>query len=150
MPRTIPATIKVANPVTADHAELRRSLLPGMIEVLARNERQRRADLAAFEIGAVHEWGDGAPQEADWLGILLAGQTRAQSWVEPARAASVEDAKGLIEAWPRASTSAASRIAPQSHVAGVEHPGRTAEVMLWSGSEDRSRSGESARSIRAC
>ena len=33
-PADDPATIRVANPVTADHSELRRSLLPGMLGVL--------------------------------------------------------------------------------------------------------------------
>ena len=80
------ATIRVANPVTADHSELRRSLLPGLIGVMARNERQRWPDVQVFEIGAVHQWADGGPSEHDDLGLLLAGNWRPQSWVEPARA----------------------------------------------------------------
>ena len=117
-------------PVTADHSELRRSLLPGMLEVLARNERQRRPDVAAFEIGAVHEWVDGEPAEADWLGILLAGNARVQSWVEPARAAGVEDAKGLIESVAARFNLGRISYRATEPRAGVEHPGRTAEVLL--------------------
>ena len=80
-----PATIRVANPVTADHSELRRSLLPGMLGVVARNERQRTPDLAIFEMGNLHEWRGGEPQEAEVLGVMLAGNWRAASWSEPAR-----------------------------------------------------------------
>jgi phenylalanyl-tRNA synthetase beta chain len=124
------ATIRVSNPVAADHAELRRSLLPGLLEALARNERQRRPDMSAFEIGAVHEWTGSEPRESDWLGIILAGNTRTQSFVEPARAASVEDVKGLIEAIAaRFNLGRVSYRVTQPR-AGVEHPGRTGEAML--------------------
>ena len=35
-------TVRVANPVSVDRSELRRSLLPGLLRVVAANERQRR------------------------------------------------------------------------------------------------------------
>ena len=115
-----PATIRVSNPVASDHAELRRSLLPGMLEVVARNERQRRTDVTVFEIGAIHEWTGAEPRESDWLGILLAGK----------RDASVEDAKGLIEALAARFNLGRISYSATSPRAGVEHPGRTAEVVL--------------------
>ena len=49
-------TIRAENPVTVDHSELRRSLIPGHLRVLVENERQRNADIHAFELGALHEW----------------------------------------------------------------------------------------------
>jgi len=130
-----PATIKLANPVTIDHSEMRRSMLPGLLGVLSRNERQRRDDLAIFEVGALHEWRDEAPGQSEVLALLLAGNVRAQSWSEPARPASLDDLKGIVEA-----------IAARAHVerveytaadprAGVEHPGRTALVVAVNGDE---------------
>jgi phenylalanyl-tRNA synthetase beta chain len=115
-----PSTIRVANPVTVDHSELRRSLLPGLLEVLARNERQRRADVAIFEVGAIHEWTGDQPRESDWLGILLAGSA----------AASVDEAKGLIESLTARFNLGRITYAATSARARVEHPGRTAQVML--------------------
>jgi phenylalanyl-tRNA synthetase beta chain len=139
-----PATIRVSNPVAADHAELRRSLLPGMLEVLARNERQRRPDVSVFEIGAVHEWTGSEPKETDWLGIILAGNSRTQSFAEPARAASVDDAKGLIEALAARFNLGRVSYRVTKARAGVEHPGRTAEAMLENaaGATDIGRVGE--------
>jgi phenylalanyl-tRNA synthetase beta chain len=121
-------TIRVENPVTIDHSELRRSMLPGLVGVLARNERQRRPDLAIFEIGAVHEWDEGDPRQSEMLGLLLSGDYRSASWVEPARPAGMEDLKGLIEVvGARLAISRVSYRAAKA-LAGVEHPGRTAAI----------------------
>ncbi len=125
-------TIVVANPVTVDHSELRRSLLPGLVGVLARNERQRRADVAIFELGAIHERRAGEPWQSDQLGILLAGDWRAPSWAEPARAAAVEDVKGLVEALIARLNVARPSYGPAMALARVEHPGRTATIEVVS------------------
>jgi phenylalanyl-tRNA synthetase beta chain len=132
-------TIRVENPVTIDHSELRRSLVPGLVGVLSRNERQRRADVAIFEIGAVHEWLDGDPRQAEMLGLLLAGDFLPASWAEKARAASVEDAKGLVETI--ADRFGMGRIAylKTTEHAGVEHPGRTAAVEVVGDTRDEQR-----------
>lgn len=124
-----PATIRVANPVTADHAELRRSLLPGLVAVLGRNERQRWPNVAVFEVGAVHEWNDG-PLESDRIGLLLAGDWRAQSWSDPARPVAVEDAKGIIEMVASRLHLGGIAYRPTKVRDGVEHAGRTAEVVV--------------------
>jgi len=121
-------TIRVENPISADHAELRRSILPGLLRVLASNERQRRMDVAMFEIGEVHEWRDGAPQQSPQLAVLMAGDWRSASFSEPARAASLDDVKGVIEAL--ASRLGIGRLTYQATDAAprVEHPGRTALI----------------------
>jgi phenylalanyl-tRNA synthetase beta chain len=127
-----PGTIRVENPVTVDHSELRRSLLPGLVHVVARNERQRRADVAVFEIGALHEMRGGQPEQWDELGIVLAGDWRAQSWAEPARAALVDDLKGIIEALAARLKIGRLFYRPANARRGVEHPGRTADVFVES------------------
>jgi len=126
-----PATIRVANPVTADHSELRRSLLTGLVTVLGRNERQRWPSLAIFEAGAVHEWQD-EPIQRGHLGILLAGEWRSQSWSDAAREASVEDAKGIIELIASRFHLGSVAYRPTEVRLGIEHSGRTAEVVVTS------------------
>jgi phenylalanyl-tRNA synthetase beta chain len=123
-----PATIRVANPVAADHSEMRRSLLPGLVRVLATNERQRRTDLAIFELGPIHAFVESEPWQANRLGILLAGPWVGPSWTQPSRQVDVEDAKGIVEVL-------ADRLGVDDVVYRVvdpepmvEHPGRTAGV----------------------
>jgi phenylalanyl-tRNA synthetase beta chain len=125
-----PATIGVANPITADHSQLRRSLLPGLMSALVVNERQRRPDVAIFEVGPVHAYDAHEAGQRDMLGILLAGTWEAADWAGPAREAGLHLLKGVIE-WAALRLGAGQvsyrRTQP---VAGVEHPGRTAEVTL--------------------
>ncbi len=89
-----PATIRVENPISIDHSQMRRSMLPGLLGVLGRNERQRRDDVAVFEIGNLHEWRDDGPRQMTVLAVLLAGNVRDQSWAEPARAGDVRGCQG--------------------------------------------------------
>ena len=125
-----PATIRVANPVSLEHAQLRRSLLPGLVRVLSLDERQRRPDVALFEIGAVHEFAAGRPQEAAWLGILLAGEWVSGAWDQPPREADLGDAKGLV-AWLAERLGAPpARFSTTETRSGVEHPGRTAAIVM--------------------
>ncbi len=124
-----PATIRVTNPLSADHSQLRRSLLPGLARVLVHNERQRRGDAALFEIGAVHELRASDAWESRQLGILLAGEWRPGHWDEPGRSADIGDAKGLVE-WLVARLATGNlryRDEVGTHGA-VAHPGRRASV----------------------
>ena len=123
-----PPTIRLANPVSADRLELRRSLLPGLLRALAGNERRRREQVAIFELGPIHAYVDGEPWQADRLGIVLAGQWQAPSWVQPPRAADVEDVKGIVEWLVERATRRRVEYVPATAQAGVEHPNRIAEI----------------------
>jgi phenylalanyl-tRNA synthetase beta chain len=89
--------ILVLNPLSPDHSMLRQGLIASLADVVSTNVRHGREDLALFEIGegygrdgeATHEW---------WrLGIALAGAREPAAWDRPARAADLDDAKGLVE-----------------------------------------------------
>lgn len=130
-----PDTIVAANPVTLDHSELRRSLLPGLLHVLADNQRLRRTDVAVFEIGPTHRRVDGQPTETPTLAFLLAGAARPVSWSAPTRPFDVADGKGLLEllAWRLGE----ARIAWQASDPRprVDHPGRTASALAHPGTD---------------
>ena len=117
-------TIRIGNPVANDHAELRRSLLPGLLRVLAVNEHQRREDVAIFEVGSVHRSVEGTPVETPMVGILLAGDWLPGAWDQAGRAAEVADVVGLVE-WlaARQGIGRLERLATEAW-AGIEHPGR--------------------------
>lgn len=129
-------TLRAANPVSIEHSELRRSLVPGLLNVLAHNERHRRDDVAIFEIGAVHAMVDDEPWEADRLGILLAGNWPGLGWTEPQRTADVADAKGLLAALAARLGIGGLRFGALEVHAGVEHPGRTAAVIATEHGQD--------------
>jgi phenylalanyl-tRNA synthetase beta chain len=135
-------TIRVVNPIATDHSEMRRSLLPGLLRVLVGNERQRRDDVAVFEIGAVHEAVDGRPVQRDQLGILLAGAWQRPSWAQPARGASVEDVKGLVEAIGQRLGVAELNYQSTPVWPMVEHPGRTALIVAGVPATEIGRVGE--------
>jgi phenylalanyl-tRNA synthetase beta chain len=125
-----PETIRVANPVSGDHSQLRRSLLPGLVRTLGLAERQRRPDVACFEIGHLHRMEDGRPSEGPWLGILLSGDRVPLAWDQPARSADLGDAKGLVTWLFDRLHGPAPRFLSVDPQAGVEHPGRTALVVV--------------------
>jgi phenylalanyl-tRNA synthetase beta chain len=124
-----PATIRVDNPISIDHSELRRTMLPGLLSVLVRNERQRREDVALFEIGNLHEWRDGAPVQASVLAILLAGNLRPASWLEAQRPASLEDVKGIVESLGARWSLDRIEFGAWTPRPGIDHPGRSATVV---------------------
>ncbi len=132
-----PATIRAANPVTVDHSELRRSLLPEHLRVLVDNERQRLPDVHVFELGTLHGWQAGAPAEHEVLGILLTGRERPLTHDRPATSMDVAAAKGLLELL--ASRLSLGRLVyePTTPREGVEHPGRTAAVLAVDGTGRR-------------
>ena len=124
------ATIRVANPVSVDRSELRRSLLPGLVRVVRENERQRRQGVALFEVGPVHSFAGSKPVQQEMLGVVLAGEWRMASWVEPAHAAEVADIKGVVEVLVDRLNAGRVEYAPTQALALVEHAGRTAAVVL--------------------
>ena len=137
-----PATIRVANPVSLEHSQLRRSLLPGLLRVLIENEHQRRHDVALFEVGSIHRFRDGAPVESLVLGILLAGDWVPGAWDQAARGAEMADVVGLL-AW-LVDRAGAGRLVAETTASlpTVEHPGRTALLRLVSSGAEVGRAGE--------
>ncbi len=123
------STIRAANPVTVDHSELRRSMIPEHLRVLVENERQRRPDIHAFEIGVVHEWREGVPMEQRMLGLIIAGREHPVTHDRPARPADVATAKGLLEQLTQRLLRCRLVYEPVTPRRGVDHPGRTAAVL---------------------
>ncbi|MDQ3447918.1 MAG: phenylalanine--tRNA ligase subunit beta, partial [Chloroflexota bacterium] len=123
-----PLTITAANPVSGDHSQLRRSLLPELVRVLVDNERQRRHDTAVFEVGAVHAFVDGRPDERRELGVLLSGAAEPLAWDRPARLVELADVKGLLEWLVARVAGAQARVhwEPAPAQVGLFHPGRSA------------------------
>ena len=75
--------IRVALPLSEDHAVMRPSLTPGLVASAARNIRQGAKSLRFFEIGRQFRnvgGGKATDLEADSLAMLLGGERRPSSW----------------------------------------------------------------------
>jgi phenylalanyl-tRNA synthetase beta chain len=131
-----PRTIVAANPVTVDHSQLRRSLIPEHLRVLVENERQKTPDIHAFELGSLHEWRDGQPVQTEVLGLILAGKDRPVSLDRERGDVDVALAKGFLERLAARLTWTRLVYEPVDGRAGVEHPGRTAAVVAVSDTGD--------------
>ncbi len=133
--------IAVTNPLSATHSVLRRCLAGSLLEVLSRNERQGRLDVAVFEIGKTYARVDGRPMEWTRLSLLLAGAAEPPSWNRPRRPYDLDDAKGLVEALCRR-----LRLPAPEYVLDGRgfpfHPGRA--LLAVSGADERGLAGRVA------
>ncbi len=122
--------IRLANPIVIDRVVMRRTLLPGVLEVAAANGRH--ADrLALFELGTVFLPVPGAllPEEPLRLSVLLTGPREPQGWRPSDREPQdFYDLKGVVET-----------LVDSLHLEGVSFeplvndsctPGRTAQLRI--------------------
>jgi phenylalanyl-tRNA synthetase beta chain len=126
-PQPAPDPIGVTNPLSRDHAVLRRNLLGSLLDVVGTNLRHGMEDVAVFEVGK--GYGREGDDADEWwrLGIALVGAAEPASWNRPERPYDLDDAKGLVELIARRldlprPTYLAEREEP------AFHPGRTARV----------------------
>jgi phenylalanyl-tRNA synthetase beta chain len=90
--------LSVKLPLSDDHSTLRPSLIPGLLDVAARNIRMGAKRLAFFEMGRVFaKNAEGAAWESDRVAFLLAGPEQAVHWTDNRpRLMDFADASGLI------------------------------------------------------
>jgi phenylalanyl-tRNA synthetase beta chain len=117
--------ITLANPLSADLAVMRTTLLPGLIEALVRNQNRQQGRVRLFELGRQYCSGaDGKPAETELLSLVISGEARPEQWAEPARAVDFYDLKADVEAL---------MAEPGTWQAGGPdclHPGRRAQLLV--------------------
>jgi phenylalanyl-tRNA synthetase beta chain len=122
--------VRVANPISADRVVMRRTLLPGLLEVLAHNARLRDR-LWCFEIGPVYLPGRPGtlPEEPRRVAIAMAGRAAPASWREPDPGRTdFFDLKGVVEAFLAGLHLQTVGFEPMSHPTFT--PGRTTRVTV--------------------
>ena len=122
--------IHVENPMSAEHGQMRTTLLGSLLDVARRNVTHGTPDVAIFESGAVYRPVDGRelPDEPHTVGVLLTGAARTPTWREPAPpAADFFAAKGVL-----AALLGALRVewALEPAREPFLHPGRSAAIVL--------------------
>ena len=93
--------IRVALPLSEDHAIMRPSLTPGLVATAARNIRQGAKSLRFFEIGRQFRNAGGGKAkdlEADSLALLMGGDATPGGWSAEGSVIDAFDVKAVIEA----------------------------------------------------
>ena len=133
--------VPLANPLSAEMAVMRTSLLPGLVDALSANRRRQQTRVRLFELGTVfardRKPGAGdrkstqmeAPAETPMLAAVTCGGAHAEQWGERARALDFFDLKGDLESL-LAIGGSRDRAFDQNELPGWLHPGRGARVLL--------------------
>ncbi len=125
--------LTLANPISADLAQMRVSLWPGLLKALKENLNRQQARVRLFELGGRFDLSSGVLVERATLAGLLSGEVSMEQWGESARRADFFDLKGDVEAVLAAAAGSGfgADINALKFVAGdlsCLHPGRTARV----------------------
>ncbi len=120
------APIRVLNPIAAQHAVMRRTLLPGLLDTLSTNLKRKASRVRVFECGRVFREAraDAAVQPLR-IGGLAHGDAAPVQWGEAARPVDFFDVKGDLEALV-----APRRLATVRETCPWLHPGRSARVQI--------------------
>ncbi len=120
-------SIALANPLSAELAVMRTSLLPGLAEALARNAARQQSRVRLFELGNVFHATSDAPLHTQRIAAIACGAAAEEQWGDAdwKRAGDVFDLKGDLDA-----LAALAGAALQYRPARLPwaHPGRCAEV----------------------
>ena len=122
--------VALRNAPSSDAAEMRRSLLPGLLQALDVNRRQGEPLIAGFTIGRVYTRDRGRFHEGRALGIVLAGDWPPEGIGERSRPTTFADLKGAL-------TLGFERLAltpvawePLEGEAPYLHPGKAARIIV--------------------
>ena len=138
--------VRVANPLSEEHSILRPVPYPSVLAAIAENVRQRRTDMAIFEVGKQYRYRPSAAaakagaelpqvgaayQEAWTLGIGLLGSAQPRYPGDAQREWDVADLKGIVDALHTALGLPVPAYRPETteeHHPHL-HPGRSARVV---------------------
>lgn len=127
------SVVLLKNPISADMAEMRTSLLPGLVQTLRYNLNRQQTRVSVFESGLVFEKGEGDeayPQERRIAGLLY-GARETSAWCHGKDKVDFYDLKGDVEALLGVTRNQeAFSFVPSSEPAAYMHPGQCADVVL--------------------
>jgi phenylalanyl-tRNA synthetase beta chain len=120
------------NPLSAELAAMRPSLLPGLLAAAERNAARGAASIRLFELG--RRYGPSEGQLADerrTLGLMLAGEARPRDWRHgKARPFDAFDARAELMALLSAAGAPVERLQTVQPASAHYHPGRSARLVL--------------------
>ncbi|WP_254461111.1 phenylalanine--tRNA ligase subunit beta [Xanthomonas sacchari] len=120
--------VALANPLSAELAVMRPSLLPGLVAALGRNVARQAGRVRLFELGKVFAaaaQAGAAPTETQRVAAAVCGDADALQWCLPARKVDFHDLKGDLDSLAAAS-GARLDYRPSTHP--FAHPTRSADI----------------------
>ncbi len=125
------SAIALANPLSAELAVMRTSLLPGLVAVLGANRKRQQSRVRLFESGRSYHSGEDGPVEVERLAAVAIGNADVEQWGEPSRSMDFFDLKGDLESLLRLAGAQAGEFRFEGGGPDWAHPGRSATV--WRG-----------------
>ncbi|MGQ9426133.1 phenylalanine--tRNA ligase subunit beta [Gilvimarinus sp. F26214L] len=119
--------VRLQNPLSADLAVMRSSLLPSLVQTLTHNLNRQQSRVRLFEAGMRFRLEEGLQQEPMLAG-LISGSRRSESWSEKEEPVDFYDLKGDVEAL-LARTGCADEFAFEAGKQAALHPGRSAAIL---------------------
>ncbi len=119
--------VPLANPLSADLAIMRPSLLPGLIEAMRHNRARQQERVRLFELARVFEQGN-PPRETPSVAIVACGSAHAEQWGVPSRPLDFHDIKGELDALIAWGGEPQRWSVHADGLPGWLHPGRAARV----------------------
>jgi phenylalanyl-tRNA synthetase beta chain len=119
--------VALSNPISADMAVMRTSLLPGLVTAVLRNTNRQQPRVRMFETGLRFVPGESGLRQVPTLGIVVTGQRFAESWASAAEAADFFDLKGDLQSL-LALTREPESFEFKAGQRAALHPGQTAVI----------------------
>ncbi len=124
------SNVKILNPLTEEQSVMRTTLVPSMLETVARNHAYRSFDLRLFELRPVFKVTQGVlPEESLHLCAAVSGRRESEGWAQDSSPVDFFDLKGALES-----------VCEQLHLCelrceadageGYLHPGKSCRIYL--------------------
>lgn len=123
--------VKVIWPMSEEHAVLRQSIVPQLLDVVKYHLNRQMHDVALYEMGKVFlpKPGQARPDEEEHLAGAITGTVSEKSWEDDAQSADFFTAKGVVESlFDSLALSESVTFKPVKRP-GM-HPGQTADILL--------------------
>ncbi|MGF6712138.1 phenylalanyl-tRNA synthetase beta chain [Luteibacter sp. W1I16] len=121
--------VPLANPLSADLAVMRTSLLPGLVEALRHNRARQQDRVRLFEVARSFHATGGAPDEIGRVAVVASGGARAEQWGEASRTVDFFDLKGDLDALVAHTGEPARWSVDTTDLPSWLHPGRGARIL---------------------
>lgn len=123
------AAVALANPLSADLAVMRTSLLPGLVEALKYNRNRQRERVRLFETGLIFGAVDGELHQVPKLAVVACGRALPEGWATDKRDVDFFDLKADFETLV-ALGCGGRRTAFEPVADSWLHPGRSAKLLI--------------------